>query len=122
MKKYFPQKLYVQSAGVLKNLEINGFAIAVCQEIGVNLLNHRSRSVDEMEEWGDELSSFELVISLSPAAQRKVLNSNRFFSLELEYWPTLDPSGMGKTRDQKLGYFRLTRDQIVQRIKERFVY
>jgi len=121
MKKIFPNKLYVQSAGVLENLPVDGFAIAVCQEIGVDLINHRSRSLEEMEAWGDELTSFELIVAMTPAAQRRVLDWTRFFAFEVEYWPTLDPTGMGMTRDQMLGYFRLTRDQIIQQIEQRFL-
>jgi protein-tyrosine-phosphatase len=49
-------------------MEIDGFAIAVCQELGVELSRHRVRSFDEMEEWGDDLSSFDLIVALSPAA------------------------------------------------------
>ena len=59
MKKLFGTDTYVQSVGVINDLEIDGFSIAVCEEIGVELSRHRSRSFDEMERWGDDLSSFE---------------------------------------------------------------
>ena len=68
MKKFYGTGTYVQSAGVKSDLEIDGFAIAVCQEIDVELSRHRSRSFDEMEQWGDDLSSFDLVVALSPAS------------------------------------------------------
>ena len=44
MKKFYGQKVYVQSAGVKNDMEIDGFSIAVCQEMGVELARHRSRS------------------------------------------------------------------------------
>ncbi len=66
MKKFYGAETYVQSVGVYNDMEIDGFAIAVCQEIGVELSRHRSRSFDEMEEWGEHLSSFDLVVALSP--------------------------------------------------------
>ena len=44
MKKLYGMDIYVQSAGVYNDLEIDGFAIAVCQEMGVELSRHRSRS------------------------------------------------------------------------------
>ena len=46
MKKMYGQKAYVQSAGVKNDMEIDGFSIAVCHEIGVELSRHRSRSFD----------------------------------------------------------------------------
>ena len=68
MKKFYGTGTYVQSAGVTNDLEIDGFSIAVCQEMDVELSRHRSRSFDEMENWGDDLGSFDLVIALSPAS------------------------------------------------------
>jgi arsenate reductase len=120
MKKLYGTGTYVQSAGVMNDLEIDGFSIAVCQELDVELSRHRSRSFDEMENWGDDLSSFDLVIALSPASQRRALELTRFFSLEVEYWPILDPTGLGETREAKLISYRQARDQIRDRLIERF--
>ena len=53
MKKFYGRAAYVQSAGVKNDMEVDGFAIAVCDEIGVKIENHRSRSFDEMKDWGD---------------------------------------------------------------------
>ena len=99
-KKLVGTDIYVQSAGVKNELEIDGFSVAVCAEIGVELVRHRVRTFDQMEQWGDDISAFELIVALSPAAQRHALEYTRFFSLEVEYWPILDPSGIGTTRDQ----------------------
>lgn len=120
MKKFFGTGTYVQSVGVHNDLEIDGFSIAVCQEMGVELSRHRSRSFDEMEQWGDDLSSFDLVIALSPASQRRALELTRVFHLDVEYWPILDPTGLGETREAKLESYREARDQIVERLKQRF--
>lgn len=120
MKKFFGHRLYVQSAGVKHELEVDGFAIAVCAEIGIELTRHRVRSFDEMAEFGDDLSGFDLVIALSPASQAKALEYTRFFSLQVEYWPIFDPTGRGETREDKLTAYREARDQIVARITDRF--
>jgi protein-tyrosine-phosphatase len=116
MKQFYGAGTYVQSVGVRNDMEIDGFAISVCQEMGVGLSRHRSRSFDEMEQWGDDLSSFDLVVALSPASQRRALELTRFFHLEVEYWPILDPTGLGETRDDKLTSYRQTRDQIVAKL------
>ena len=120
MKKFYGHASYVQSAGVFNDMEIDGFSIAVCEELGIELSRHRSRSFDEMAEWGDDLSAFDLVVALSPASQRRALELTRLFHLEVEYWPILDPTGLGETRDAKLESYRQTRDQIKTRLLERF--
>ncbi len=120
MKKFYGHAAYVQSAGVYNDMEIDGFSIAVCEEIGIELARHRSRSFDEMEEWGDDLSAFDLVVALSPASQRRALELTRLFHLDVEYWPILDPTGLGETREAKLESYRQARDQIKARMLERF--
>ena len=147
MKRLYGMESYIQSVGVKNDLEIDGFAITVCAELGVELSRHRSRSFDEMEQWGDDLSSFDLVLALfhlikgprpemeqwgddlssfdlvlalSPASQRRALELTRFFHLDVEYWPVLDPTGLGETREAKLDAYRQTRDQIIERLVDRF--
>ena len=120
MKKFYGQSAYVQSAGVHNDLEVDGFAVAVCEELGVELSRHRSRSFDEMQQWGDDLSGFDLVVALSPASQRLALDMTRLYHLEVENWPIMDPTGLGEAREAKLAAYRQTRDQIVHRMQERF--
>lgn len=116
MKKFYGAETYVQSVGVYNDMEIDGFAIAVCQEIGVELSRHRSRSFDEMEEWGEHLSSFDLVVALSPASQRRALELTRIYHLDVEYWPIMDPTGLGESREVKLNAYRQTRNQIIDHL------
>ena len=120
MKKLYGTGTYVQSVGVINDLEIDGFSIAVCEEIGVELSRHRSRSFDEMERWGDDLSSFDLIVALSPASQRRALELTHLFHLTVEYWPILDPTGIGETREMKLVSYRQTRDQIKSKLREKW--
>lgn len=120
MKQFYGHETYVQSAGVYNDMEIDGFSIAVCNELGIELSRHRSRSFDEMQQWGDDLSAFDLVVALSPASQRRALELTRFFHLDVDYWPILDPTGLGDTREQKLEHYRQSRDQIRERMLARF--
>ncbi len=120
MKKFYGTGTYVQSVGVHNDMEIDGFSIAVCQEMDVELERHRSRSFDEMEQWGDDLSSFDLVVALSPASQRRALELTRFYHLKVEYWPIIDPTGLGETREAKLASYRQARDQIISKLKEKW--
>lgn len=120
MKKFYGTDIYVQSAGVKNDLDIDGFSVAVSEEIGVTLSRHRTRSFEEMQEWGDDLSGFDLIIALSPASQRQALELTRYFHLDVEYWPILDPTGLGEGREEKLNSYRQARDQIKARIEQRF--
>lgn len=120
MKKLYGQRAYVQSAGVRNDREIDGFSIAVSAEYGVELDRHRSRSFEEMVEWGDDLTGFDLIIALSPASQRQALELTRFAHIDVEYWPIMDPSGLGETREAKLAAYRQTRDQIKEHLLARF--
>ena len=120
MKKFYGRSAYVQSAGVKNDLEIDGFAIAVCQEIGVEIAQHRSRAFEEMQAWGDDLGGFDLVVALSPASQRQALELTRIYHLDVEYWPIMDPTGLAEGREAKLAAYRETRDQIQARMLARF--
>lgn len=120
MKKLYGHAAYIQSAGVKNDLEIDGFAISVCEEIGVRISNHQSRSFDEMKDWGDDLGGFDLIVALSPASQRQALELTRYFHLDVEYWPIMDPTGLGEGREDRLRAYRQTRDQIMSNMIERF--
>ncbi|WP_132694627.1 low molecular weight phosphatase family protein [Rhodovulum steppense] len=119
-KKFYGSDTYVQSVGVRNDREVDGFSVAVCDEIGVEIDRHQTRSFDEMEEWGDDLSGFDLIIAMSPASLRRAQELTRYYHLDVEYWPVLDPTGLGETREAKLAAYRQTRDQIVERLIGRF--
>ncbi len=120
MKKFYGQRTYVQSAGVRNDLEIDGFTVAVSQEMGIELSRHKSRSFEEMQKWGDDLSQFDLIVALSPASQRMALELTRYYHLAVEFWPILDPTALGEGREAKLSAYRQARDQIRERMLTRF--
>ena len=122
MKKLYGMDVYVQSAGIRSDLDIDGFAIAVCDEIGVELARHRTRSFEDMEKLGDDLSSFDMVVALTPASRAEAERLTRFDHLELEFWPVSDPSGImrGDARDAKLAAYREARDEIVAYLQKRW--
>lgn len=120
MKKFYGRRAYVQSAGVHNDMEIDGFAIAVCQEMGIELSRHRTRSFDEMRDWGDDLGQFDLIVALTPASQRQALELTRSYHLDVEYWPIMDPTGLGEGREARLSVYRQVRDHIRDRMLDRF--
>ena len=120
MKKLYGTDVYVQSAGIHSDLEIDGFAISVCEEIGVELSRHQSRSFDEMEKRGDQLSSFDLVVALTPASKAEAERLTQYYHTELEFWPISDPTGAGDGREARLEAYRGSRDDIVNHLKARW--
>ena len=120
MKKYYGRAVYVQSVGVKSDLDIDGFAIAAAAEIGVNLERHRARSFTELQEWGDDLGAFDLIVALSPASLRQAQELSRYNHIDVEYWPIMDPTGLAEGRDARLNAYRLTRDQIRENLLRRF--
>jgi arsenate reductase len=120
MKKYYGSRIYVQSAGVKNELEVDGFSVTVCGEIGVEINRHRTRSFQDMEDWGDRIDAYDLIVALSPAAMRQAQEYTRYHAIDVEYWPTYDPTGLGDDRAAKIAAYRQTRDQIETRIRNRF--
>ncbi len=86
----------------------------------MELSRHRTRSFDEMRQWGDDLEQFDLIVALSPASQRMAQELARHAHVAVEYWPIMDPTGLGEGREHKLRSYRMTRDQIRGRLRERF--
>ncbi|MGR3815366.1 MAG: arsenate-mycothiol transferase ArsC [Cognatishimia activa] len=117
MKQLFGMETYVQSAGLKNDLEIDGFAITVCHEIDVELARHQSRSFEEMEQFGDQLSSFDMIIALSPASYARAKELTKLFHLDVLFWDTSDPTSTGETRESKLDAYRKTRDEIIAQLK-----
>lgn len=116
MKKLHGQRVFVQSAGVFNDLEVDGFMVSVAAEIDIDISKHRARSFDDMDDWGDDIDAYDLIVALSPAAQRRALEYTHDYHVEVVYWPTLDPTGLGDRREERLTAYRQTRDQLLERI------
>lgn len=114
MKYLHGQKVYVQSVG-LRPQPIDPFVVAVLDEIGVDLSRHRPKSFDDLED-----DYFDLVISLSPEAQHRAVELTRTSSCEIEFWPTMDPSLITGSREQRLDAYRALRDDLLRRLRARF--
>ena len=61
---------------------------------------------------------FDLVITLSPEAHHKALEFTRDRPVTVEYWPTMDATGIDGAREQKLEAYRAVRDGLMARIKQ----
>jgi len=115
MKFLHGHQVYVDSAGV-RSAEVDGFVIAVMDEIGIDLTHHNAKTFDDLED-----DYFDVVITLSPEAQHRAVELTRVMACEIEFWNTMDPSLVeSENRETKLDAYRAVRDQLMKRIKERF--
>jgi protein-tyrosine-phosphatase len=114
LKYLHGRRIFVDSVG-MRASEIDGFAIAAMDEIGIDLSKHRAKTFDDLED-----TSFDLIISLSPEAQHSAVEMTRTMACDVEYWPTLDPSMIEGTREERLEAYREVRDTLLARIRERF--
>ncbi|HEX7969871.1 MAG TPA: arsenate reductase ArsC, partial [Stellaceae bacterium] len=105
MKHLRGRQIYVDSVGV-RAVEIDPFAVAVMDEIGIDLSKHRSKTFDDLED-----TSFDLVVSLSPEAQHSAVELTRTMACDVEFWPMFDPTAVEGSREEMLGAYRMVRDQ-----------
>ncbi|TQV74430.1 low molecular weight phosphatase family protein [Denitrobaculum tricleocarpae] len=114
LKHLLGHRIYVDSAGV-RGGELDGFAIEVMDEIGIDISRHKAKTFDTLED-----TSFDLIISLSPEAQHRAVELTRTMACEVEFWNTFDPSIVEGNREVRLDAYRQVRDQLLKRITERF--
>ena len=113
----FGRTTYVGSAGVRRG-ELDPFAVAAMDEIGLDIAKHRPMTFEELEDW--EGLNFDLNVTLAPEAHHKAIELTRTVAAEVEYWPTPDPTIQEGNREQRLDAYRAVRDQLLRRIKDRF--
>jgi protein-tyrosine-phosphatase len=116
-RHFFGRSLYIRSAGVREG-EPDPFMQAVLDEIGIDARAHKPQTVEELDDW--EGLNFDLAITLSPEAHHRALELTRTLSIDVEYWPTPDPTLEGGSRERVLEAYRAVRDGLEARIVERF--
>ena len=115
LMRHLSQNVYIESAGVRAG-ELDPLAVEAMEEIGLEIGKHRPRRFEDLED-----GSFDLVITLSPEAQHKAVEMTRTAATQVEYWPTMDPTAVEGSREQRLTAYRAVRDQLMERLKARFL-
>jgi protein-tyrosine-phosphatase len=118
LKQMLPRAHYVASAGVRKG-ELDPFAVAAMAEVGIDIAVHKPMTFEELEDW--EGLNFDLIVTLSPEAHHRALELTRTAAVEVEYWPTNDPTHAEGSREQRLDAYRAVREQLAARMRARFV-
>jgi len=115
MRHYHGTRVYVDSVGVREGDEVDPFAVAVMEEIGIDLSKHRCRTFEDLED-----TNFDLIVSLSPEAQHRAIEMTRTMACDVEFWNTFDPTLVDGTRDTMLEAYRQVRDSLMAKMKQRF--
>lgn len=114
MHNLFGHKIYVASAGIEAG-DPDPFVGLVMDEIGLDLTRHRPHSVEDLADAG-----FDLAITLSPEAQAYATEMAKTMAIDVEHWPTPDPSSAQGSRSQILDSYRAVREALKARIAKRF--
>jgi protein-tyrosine-phosphatase len=106
-------RVHIDSCGVSPG-EPDGFVVAVLDELGLDVSDDPPKGFRDLED-----SDFDLIVTLSPEAHGAALKFSEHLAAEVDYWPTVDPSLVEGSREQRLEAYRRTRDEILQRISTR---
>jgi protein-tyrosine-phosphatase len=115
MRHFHGARVYVDSVGVREGDEVDPFAVAVMEEMGIDLSKHRCRTFEDLED-----TNFDLIVSLSPEAQHRAIEMTRTMACDVEFWNTFDPTLVDGSRDAMLEAYRQVRDSLLMKLKQRF--
>jgi protein-tyrosine-phosphatase len=112
LKHLLGNAIYIDSVGVRFGV-IDGFAIEVMDEIGIDVSKHKAKTFDHLED-----RSFDIIISLSLEAQHKALEMSQGMACDAVFWDTFDPTTIEGNREIRLDAYRQVRDQLLVKIKK----
>jgi len=117
MRRLHGDAIFVDSCGLRRGEGDlpDPFMMAAMDELGVDLTSHVPKSFDELED-----GSFDVVVSLTPEAHHRAVEMARRHAVDIEYWPTMDPTLAMGARDTVLDAYRAVRDALDARIRLRF--
>ncbi len=114
-RKVLPASTFIASAGVRVG-ERDPFVDAVLAEEGLSLNDRQPRTMEELED-----DYFDLIVTLAPEAHHAALELTRSMAIDVEYWPTADPTTVTGTREQILDAYRDVRERLKARIANRLL-
>jgi protein-tyrosine-phosphatase len=114
LRRLHARRIFVDSVG-LRAAPVDPFAVAVMEEMGIDIARHHSKTFEELED-----TSFDLVISLTPQAQHRAVELTRTMACDVEFWPSFDPTAVDGSREKVLAAYRTLRDTLWRRLRERF--
>jgi protein-tyrosine-phosphatase len=115
MRLIYGDRVFVDSCGLKTGEGIDPFVVAVMDEVGADLTGHLGKRFEDLDD-----GSFDVVVSLTPEAQHRAVEMARGRAVDVEYWPTMDPTLATGSREAMIGAYRRVREDLRARILERF--
>ncbi|MDR3514020.1 MAG: low molecular weight phosphatase family protein [Caulobacteraceae bacterium] len=115
MTLIYGDRVFVDSCGLKEGEGIDPFVVAVMDELGADLSQHSGKRFEDLED-----GSFDVVVSLTPEAQHRAVEMARGRAVDVEYWPTMDPTLASGSREAVLDVYRRVRDELRAHILRRF--
>ena len=111
IKVTYPGKIFADSCGVSPG-NPDGFAIAVMEEIGINMNTHQPKSFDELDS-----AFYDVIISFSPEAHEAAVALTQSIDCETLYWPVDNLANLTGSRDERLRAYRHVRNMIQDKLE-----
>jgi len=115
VKLLYGTGIYVDSCGLRPTGDFDPFAVQVMRELGVDLSRHHAKSFDDLDP-----GAFDLVVALTPETHHRAVELTRTDAVEIDYWPTFDPTLARGSREAVLDAYRGVRDSLRARIVASF--
>jgi len=105
-----PPGVEVMSAGS-QPTQVNPFAVRAMRELGIDISEHRSKSVDDVDD-----ARIATVVTLCAEEVCPVFPG----TVQRHHWPFEDPAAASGSDEERLAAFRRVRDQICARLEVYF--
>ncbi len=110
-RKTFPKEFHIESAGSAPS-RVNPYAIKALQEIGIDIHNHSSKSVEQLSP--EFIAQLDYVITLCAEEVCPTVISKA----KKLHWPLPDPAGKTGSEEEQLQRFRDTRELIRSKLED----
>ena len=105
----------VASCGTRPLDETDYFMLATLQEVGAHRPERPGQGFEVLDD-----EAFDLVVAMTEDSHAAASRAAEGRDVEVEYWPTPDPTLAEGSRDQVMDAYRAFRDELRRRIRDRF--
>lgn len=114
-KNILPKNYKIFSAGSNPTGKVNKYAIEVMSDVGIDISNHSSKHIDELDK--DFINNLNFVITLCAEEICPVMPA----MTRTLHWPQVDPDNKSYTSEQSKAAFSKARDDIFSLLKKFYI-
>ena len=113
-RQLYRKTVFLDACGVHHGV-IDPMMMETISEIGAPLHDYAPKTFQDIDP-----NMFDLVITLTPEAHHQAIELTHYTALDIEYWPTEDPTVYEGSRERRLDAYRSVRDHLLKRLQARF--